>query len=92
MPKTMISARVDSELNQSLEQLAASSRRSKAFLIAEALEDYIGRQKWLKERLDLAIKEANESDQYVDHADMMAWLQSWGKPNELPPPIAKRRG
>lgn len=92
MTKTMISARVDSELNQNLEQLAASSRRSKAFLITEALEDYIGRQKWLKERLDLAIKEADESDQYVDHAGMMTWLESWGKPNELPPPIAKRRG
>ena len=91
MTKMMISARVDSELNQSLEQLAASARRSKAFLITEALEDYVNRQNWLKERLGAAVKSADESDEYVDHDDMMAWLKSWGKPDELPPPAVKKR-
>jgi RHH-type transcriptional regulator, rel operon repressor / antitoxin RelB len=91
MTKTMISARVDSELNQSLERLAASARRSKAFLITEALEDYVNRQAWLKERLEAAVKAADESDEYVDHEDMMTWLKSWGKLDELPPPVPKKR-
>jgi hypothetical protein len=29
-------------------------------------------------------------DGVIDHTDMVAWLDSWGTPNELPPPAATR--
>lgn len=86
MPKTMISARVDDDLNKSLEALALSSKRSKAFLISEALELYVQKHAWMQERIDAAIKEADESGEYISHEAMMRWMRSWGTGNELPPP------
>jgi predicted transcriptional regulator len=86
MPKTMISARVDEDLNQSLEVLAASTKRSKAFLISEALEHYVQKHAWMQERIDAAIKEADETGEYISHEAMMKWMKSWGTDNELSPP------
>ena len=91
MAKTMISARVEEKLSDDLTILAVSMRRPKAFLITEALEDYVQRQTWLKARIEAAVKAADESDSYVSHEDMMAWMKSWGKADELPlPPLRKR--
>lgn len=91
MTKTMISARVAEKLNEDLESLAVSTRRSKAFLITEALEDYVQRKSWLVKRIDEAVRAADESDEYISDEDMSAWLKSWGKPDELPPPKPRKR-
>ena len=86
MTKTMISARVDLELNEKLEALAVSTQRSKAFLITEALEALLDKQAWLEERIAEAVKRADESDERISNKSMMAWLDSWGTDNPLPPP------
>ena len=86
MTKTMISARVEEKLNDELESLAVSTRRSKAFLITEALEDYVKRNAWLVKRIDEAVRAADESGEFISHEAMSKWLLSWGKPDELPPP------
>jgi len=59
MTKTMISARVDEELNNQLEKLALASRRSKAFVIKEALENHIEYQTRLARKIEASIKEAD---------------------------------
>lgn len=86
MVKTMISARIPEKLGEELEALAEATRRSKAFLVTEALEDYVRRQAWLVREIDAAVKEADESGEWISHERMSAWLLSWGKPDELPPP------
>ncbi len=91
MSKTMVSARIPEQLGQDLEALAEATRRSKAFLVTEAIDDYVKRQAWLVKRIDEAVKEADESGEYVSEEDMSAWLRSWGKPNELPPPKLRKR-
>ena len=87
----MVSARIPDQLGQDLEALAEATRRSKAFLITEAIDDYVRRQAWLVKRIDEAVKEADASGEYVSEEDMSAWLRSWGKPNELPPPRLRKR-
>jgi predicted transcriptional regulator len=91
MSKTMISARIPETLGHELEALAEATKRSKAFLVTEALEDYVRRQAWLVRRIDEAVREADECGEYVSEEDMAAWLNSWGKPNELPPPRLRKR-
>ena len=91
MTKTMISARIPEKLGEDLESLAASSRRSKAYLLTEALEEYVSRKTWLNKRISEAVKDADESGEYVTDEDMTAWLLSWGKPDELPPPPLRKR-
>ena len=86
MPKTMISARVDERINDDLEKLASSFNRSKAFLITEALEDYIDRQAWIVAKAERAFAEADASGEWISHEAMERWMLSWGTENELPPP------
>ena len=86
MTKMMISARVDDRINSELERIAADSNRSKAFLITEALENYIGRQAWIEQKIDLAFAEADQSGEWISNEAMEKWLLSLGTENELPPP------
>lgn len=90
MTKTMISARIPEKLGEELEALAATTRRSKAYLVTEALEDYIERNAWLIREIDLAVKEADESDQYVSEEDMSAWLRTRGNPGKHPLPRLRK--
>jgi predicted transcriptional regulator len=87
----MISARIPEKLSHEIEALAESTRRSKAFLITEALEDYVKRQTWLVKRIDHAIRDADESGEYVSEEDMSVWLKSWGKPDKMPAPRLRKR-
>jgi RHH-type transcriptional regulator, rel operon repressor / antitoxin RelB len=86
MTKAMISARVDEKLNEELEKLAASSRRSKAFLITEALENYVEREAWINKKIDQDFRAADESGKWISHEAMEKWIMSLGTANELPKP------
>ena len=55
-----ISARIPEKLGAELEALAEATRRSKAFLVTEALQDYVHRQAWLVKRIDEAVREVVE--------------------------------
>jgi predicted transcriptional regulator len=86
MNKTMISARIPEKLNSELESLALSTRRSKAFLLTEALEGFLEQQARLRDAITRAVKEADESGAYISHEKMKAWMLSLGTENELPEP------
>jgi RHH-type transcriptional regulator, rel operon repressor / antitoxin RelB len=86
MTKTMISARVDVELNEKLEALAVSTQRSKAFLITEAIEALVEREAWLEERIAEAVKLADNTEEWISHEAMEKWVNSLDSDNPLPPP------
>lgn len=87
MTKTMISARVDHELNEKLEALAVATQRSKAFLITEAIEALVQREAWLEERIAEAVKAADETEEWVSQEAVENWVNSLGSDNPLPPPV-----
>jgi len=86
MAKTMISARVDEKLNEDLEKLAANSRRSKAFVITEALEKHVAHEAWIVQRTEESFRRADEKGEWISNEAMMKWMKSLGTENELPPP------
>lgn len=86
MNKTMISARIPEKLSDELEALAAQTKRSKGFLLTEALEDYVNRETWIAKKIDAAIKAADESTERYTHEVVSEWIMSWGTDNELPRP------
>jgi predicted transcriptional regulator len=86
MTKTMISARVDVALNEKLDAMAVASQRSKAFLITEAIEDYVDRQAYLEECIAEAVKLADTSEHWISHEAMEKWMDSVGTENALSPP------
>lgn len=86
MSKTMVSARISESLNEELEAMAVSTRRSKSYLFTRALEDFVEQKARLYREIDEAVKEADASGEWISEERMNAWLDSWGKPDQLPPP------
>lgn len=88
MPNTQsatFSIRLKPEVKKRLARLAKASGRSSNFLISDAVESYVADQ----ERMLAEVRQADrqvKSGHYIKHADMKAWLLSWGTDQELPPP------
>lgn len=82
------SFRIREELQDPLEQAATELSRSKAWIINEALAAYFEREgqdlRMYRETLEgLADVEAGR---VIDGDQVLAWIESWGSDNELPPP------
>ncbi len=69
--------RLEPELKQRLDLLAEATQRSKSFLAAEALRDYVELNEWQIEEIKNAIKEADNDDFASDQSVKKA-LAKWG--------------
>ena len=85
MPSTVLSVRVPDTLKEQLDYLSRSTKRSKAYLAAEALEDYVKKNAWRAKELHEALAKADEGA-FISHEAMLAWADSLGSENELPSP------
>ncbi len=86
MGKSMISARIEARLKEDVDAIAAADKRPSAFVVSEALEEYVRRRKWLNERIASAVKEADETTEWISHEAMIKWMNSLGTDSPLPPP------
>jgi len=82
---TTLSVRIDPGVLQRLEALAASSKRSKSFLAAEAIAAYVEAQQWQLGEIQAGLKDLEEGRR-VSHERVSRWLRSWGKPGETNAP------
>jgi RHH-type rel operon transcriptional repressor/antitoxin RelB len=92
MPSTVLSVRVPEELKEQLDYLSRSTKRSRAYLAAEALGDYVKKNAWRAKELQRAIAEADRGV-FVSHEAMLDWADALGAHNEtapLNPDIRKR--
>jgi len=84
----MTSVRMPDEMAKRLNELAARLKRAKGWVINEALREYLERAE-LRQRMIVDTLEGIETlkaDETVDGDDVITWLDSWGTPDELPPP------
>ena len=86
MPVT--SVRLTPEVEQKLTTVAERARRTKSWLINEAVKDYLDRlgedeRRWHETVEALASVKAGR---IVDGDDVKKWLASWGKRAEKKPP------
>jgi predicted transcriptional regulator len=79
--------RVDEADKVRLEALARSTGRSRSFLAAEAIAEYLAVNEWQIARIQSAI-EALDRGERVEHDAVRKWVESWGTENELEPPSA----
>jgi RHH-type transcriptional regulator, rel operon repressor / antitoxin RelB len=77
----LISVRVPTAVAAKLEALASSTDRSKSYLAAQAIEEYITTQEWQIATIKEGIKSA-DAGEFVDHAKVVDWLNSWGTEHE----------
>ena len=57
-----LTIRLDSDLKQKLEHLAAAMQRSKSYLAAKAIQDFVELNEWQVQEIKEAIAEANKGD------------------------------
>ena len=85
MSSTTFTVRVDKAAKKRLEKLAKNTGRSRSFLAAEAINDYLDVNEWQVAGIKRAIASLDQG-KGVPHARVKEWVESWGTPNELPLP------
>ena len=65
---TTMTIRLEPELKDRLDQLADATHRSKSFVAAEAIRDFIELNEWQIQEIKEAIKEAENGDFATDKA------------------------
>jgi predicted transcriptional regulator len=73
---TTMTVRLEDDVKDRLERLAESTQRSKSFLAAEAIRDYIDTNEWQIAQTQAALTEADAGD-FASQADVDALAQKW---------------
>ncbi len=71
-------------LEAAAEQTETSAEALAAAAIARAVNDL---EEWIED--EAAYAEYERTGEAIPLASMQAWVRSWGKPDELPPPETK---
>ena len=86
MSKTApVSIRLEAALNDEVAAIAAALDRPKSWVIEQAVRDFVAVQQWQLAAIDEGIKAA-DAGRVVAHADVAAWVRSWGQADERPMP------
>ena len=63
-----MTVRLESGLKQRLERLSEATQRSKSFLAAEAIRDYVDLNEWQVQQIEKAVGEADRGEFASDEA------------------------
>jgi len=74
----LVSTRVSPEVANRLAALSQSTHRSKSFLAAQAIEEFLNVQEWHVEAIKKGIAAA-EKGEVKSHEEALALLNTWGK-------------
>ncbi len=85
MPSTTFTVRVEPEVKKRLEKLAKSTGRTRSFLAAEALNEYLDVNEWQVAGVKRAIASLDRCEG-VSHQEVKDWVNSWGRKRERPAP------
>jgi len=85
---SVTTVRLQPEVEEGLEAMAGKLRRTKSWLINQALREYLQRQKQDESRWEETLKamESVAQGKVVSGEAVHAWLQSWGSASEVAPP------
>jgi RHH-type transcriptional regulator, rel operon repressor / antitoxin RelB len=85
MPSTTFTVRVEPGVKKRLEKLAKSTGRTRSFLAAEALNEYLDANEWQVAGVKRAIASLDRGEG-VSHQEVKEWVNSWDRKPERPVP------
>jgi RHH-type rel operon transcriptional repressor/antitoxin RelB len=85
MSSTTFTVRVATDVKKRLEKLAKSTGRSRSFLAAEALSEYLDVNEWQVAGVRRAVASLDRGES-VSQEQVKAWVTSWGGKRERPLP------
>jgi len=74
---TTMTIRLEEETRDRLDRLANSTQRSKSFLAAEAIREYVETNEWQIQQIQDAVVEADEG-RFATDAEVQALAAKWG--------------
>lgn len=77
LENTLVSARIPGVLASRLDKLAKTMHRSKSYLAAQAIEEFVDLQEWHVNAIEEGIA-AVERGEAVSHDQAVALLKTWG--------------
>jgi predicted transcriptional regulator len=86
---TTMTIRLDKKMQEQLAEIAAYEKRSKSFLAAEAVEQYLAIRGEQILGIKKAIAEADRGE-VIGHDEVAQWVGSWGTDDELPMPTPQK--
>lgn len=89
MTSATFTVRVDEADKARLEALARSTGRSRSFLAAEAISEYLAVNEWQISATRAAMDSLDRGER-VAHESVREWIESWGAEGELERPTAPR--
>lgn len=76
MSSTTITVRLETEVEDRLDQLAESTQRSKSYLASEAIREFVENNEWQIAETRAALKEADAGD-FATDADVKKLRKKW---------------
>ncbi len=73
---TTMTLRLEDDVKMRLDKLADATQRSKSFLAAEAIREYVENNEWQIREVKAALKEANAGD-FAGDAEVAALAKKW---------------
>jgi predicted transcriptional regulator len=73
---TVLTLRLEPQVTKQLEKLAKATRRSRAFLAAEAIREYVATNEWQIEEIGKALEEADRGD-FATDKEVQKTMKKW---------------
>jgi RHH-type rel operon transcriptional repressor/antitoxin RelB len=89
MSSTTFTVRVEPRVKKRLERLARSTGRTRSFLAAEALNEYLDLNEWQVAGIKRAMASLDRGEG-VSHKEVKDWVGSWGGKRERAVPRRSR--
>jgi RHH-type rel operon transcriptional repressor/antitoxin RelB len=81
MASSTFTVRVDPTVKERLEKLARSTGRTRSFLAAEAINEYLDVNEWQVAGIKQAIASVDRGEA-IAHESVKEWVASWGSKGE----------
>ncbi|CEJ13289.1 Ribbon-helix-helix protein, copG family [bacterium YEK0313] len=75
--------RIGDEIAEKLDRIAALSDRSRAYLAAQAIEDYVAREEWQLDEIRAGLNEADSND-FASGEELAEMVAKYVKPTHKP--------
>ena len=85
-----VSIRLDDEVLSKLDMLTKATERSRAWLMAHAVEQYVQHEAWQIEAIQNTLEKIRQGNsKFASEEQTEYWLQSWGSGQEPKAPVCK---